>query len=131
MVFVRQPRALLGQLARYGLVGLSLNAGLYGVYLFLTTLGLSPPLASTAVFLMGIPLSLMAHGRLTFRVPGVDAVRKVLFAGGYLIGYGVQIGLLVGLYRGLGLPHEVSQLCAMACVALVLFFYQRHVVFGR
>lgn len=128
---MQPPRILMGQLARYGLVGLSLNAGLYGVYLCLTALGLWPALAATAVFLMGIPLSLMAHGRLTFRVPGVDRVRQLYFAGGYLVGYVVQIGLLLGLYRGLGLPHQLSQLCAMAGVALVLFFYQRRVVFGR
>ena len=127
----RQPLALLGQLARYGAVGLSLNAALYGVYLILTAVGMSPLLASTAVFAMGIPLSLKAHGRLTFRAPDVTWLKKLLFAAGYIIGYGIQIGLLMGLYRGLGLPHQLSQLCAVVVVALVLFFYQRHLVFDR
>lgn len=128
---VRQPVALFGQLARYGVVGILLNACLYGVYLILTVLGLSPALASTAVFVMGIPLSLKAHGRLTFRVPDVSLGRKLSFAGGYVLGYAVQIGLLLALYRGLGVPHQVAQLCAVLAVALVLFFYQRRVVFDR
>lgn len=113
------------------MVGVTLNVGLYGVYLCFAEWGLSPLFSSTLVFFMGIPLSLIAHRRLTFRSSKVDFKRKLLFGVGYFIGYIVQIALLMGLYRGLDIPHQIAQFCAIVGVALALFIYQRHVIFDQ
>lgn len=123
------PLTVLPQLARYGTAGLAVNGALYLVYLGFTALGLTPVVASSLVFALGVPVSLTAHRRFTFRVREVSTARKGLFALGYLVGYGVQIGTLSALHHGLGLPHPIAQLVAIVAVALVLFVYQKHVVF--
>ncbi|MBT8424767.1 MAG: GtrA family protein, partial [Silicimonas sp.] len=59
---------VVGQLGRFGVVGLALNAALYLFYLALTAMGIAPVVASTIAFIVGVPLSLTAHRRITFRV---------------------------------------------------------------
>ena len=111
------------------MAGLAVNLALYLAYLGLTALGIAPLVAATIVFLTGIPVSLAAHGRFTFRVADVPRTRKILFAAAYLIGYGTQIGTLSLLHYGLGLPHQAAQLIATLIVAAVLFVFQKALVF--
>lgn len=122
-------RRAFGQLVRFGVAGAVVNLALYLFYLAITFAGLSPIAGATTAFLMGIPFSLFAHGRFTFRTQGLSLERKALFAGGYLLGYATQIGALSGLHYGLGLPHQLAQFVAMILVAFVLFIFQKVVVF--
>lgn len=124
-----QISRIFGQLARFGVVGLTVNVALYLVYIAFTWAGIGPITSSTLVFAMGIPISLFGHSRITFRVSDVTLGRKAVFAGGYVLGYAVQIGTLSALHLGLGLPHQLSQLMAMIVVALSLFVYQKTLVF--
>lgn len=120
---------MLDQLARYVIAGVALNAGLYLVYLLLTLIGLAPLIASSAAFVLGVPLSLVTHGRFTFRAGRISQTRKSLFGLGYLTGYLTQIGTLAVLHHRLGLPHEISQVIAIATVAAVLFVFQKLMIF--
>lgn len=121
--------AWFGQLARFGGVGAVTNLALYGVYLVATALGLSPEWATTLCFALGIPISLRANARLTFRADHVPAIRKAQFVTAYLLAYFVQLGVLSFLYKTAGIPHQIAQLCAMGTVAILLFLFQKFVVF--
>lgn len=119
----------MAQLVRFGLSGAAINVGLYVIYLLLTMLGIAPVLAATAVFAMGIPISLFVHARFSFRKPVVSTGAALVFWMAYVTGYFVQIGTLYALYRGLGVPHQIAQLIAMGVVALMLFMIQKTMVF--
>lgn len=119
----------LAQLGRFGLVGVGLNLALYLLYLALTNAGLSPIAASTAAFVIGVPLSLSAHRRITFRVGQISTARKLGFVALYLAVYAAQIATLSGLHYGLGLPHPVAQAIAIVVAAMVTFTIQKRAIF--
>ena len=119
----------MAQLGRFGVVGLALNAALYLLYLVLTAAGLSPIVASKLAFVVGVPLSLTAHRRITFRVGQISAARKVAFAALYVAAYVTQIGALFILHYGLGVPHPVAQAVAICMAALCPFFIQKQAIF--
>lgn len=118
-----------GQIMRYGLAGVAINLALYILYLVLTAIGLAPLLASTLVFVLGVPISLKVHGQFTFRAGPVGRGRALAFAGFYGVGYLVQIGMLAGLHHGLGLAHQLAQAVAIVTVAATLFVLQKTLVF--
>lgn len=116
-------------MGRFGLVGLALNAALYLFYLLLTSLGMPPIIASTVAFVVGVPLSLTAHRRITFRVGEISTARKMAFAVLYLAAYVTQIGVLAGLHYGLEVPHPAAQAVAILSAALCTFFIQKRAIF--
>lgn len=119
-----------GQIGRYGVVGLALNGALYLFYLALTEgLGMAPVAASSLAFVVGVPLSLTLHRRITFRVPEISNARKAGFVGVYVFAYVAQIGTLAGLYHGLGLPHPLAQAAAIVAAAMFLFVVQKVAIF--
>lgn len=126
----RRP-AFIGQIARYGIAGLLVNLALYGFYLLVVAFGLTPIVASTLAFALGIPISLTTHRRFTFRANAVSTGRKALFVLSYVLGYIVKIVTLLALYHGLGLPHQLAQAVAICVVAAVLFVSHRRIVFQK
>lgn len=119
-----------GQIGRFGIVGLALNAALYLFYLALTEMaGMAPVAASSLAFVVGVPLSLSLHRRITFRVPEISNARKAGFVGAYVFAYFAQIGTLAGLHYGLGLPHPVAQAAAIVMAAAFLFVVQKLAIF--
>lgn len=121
--------ATVSQLGRFGVVGLALNGVLYLFYLVLTGYGLSPVAASTLAFAAGVPISLAAHRRITFRVPDITTRRKLAFVLVYVLAYGAQIGTLSALHHGAGLPHPLAQAIAIVAAALCLFVVQKTAIF--
>lgn len=119
----------LAQLGRFGVVGVVLNLALYLLYLILTGAGLAPLVASTMAFVVGVPLSLAAHQRITFRVNQVSNARKMGFAALYLAAYVTQIGTLWLLYHVAGIPHPLAQAIAIFAAAFCTFFIQKKAIF--
>ena len=118
------------QIGRFGIVGLALNGVLYLFYLILTeTAGMAPVAASTLAFVVGVPLSLTLHRRITFRVPEISNARKAGFVAVYVFAYLAQIGTLAGLHHGLGLPHPAAQAVAIVAAAVFLFTVQKAAIF--
>lgn len=117
------------QLGRFGIVGLGLNAVLYGFYLVLTWWGVTPIAASSLAFVVGVPLSLFLHRTVTFRVAAVSPARKAAFVGVYAAGYVAQIGTLALLHVELQIPHPVAQAIGVVVAAAVLFVVQKRVIF--
>jgi len=118
-----------GQLARYGLSGVVINALLYGLYLGLTWATVAPWQASTICFFIGIPISYATHRRYTFQNADSSIWRKIWFSGAYISGYPLQIGGLYLLFNVGGVPHQIAQIIMMAVVALWLFFVQKFLIF--
>ena len=118
-----------GQIGRFGVVGLALNGALYLFYLFLTWTGITPIAASTIAFVVGVPLSLTAHRRVTFRVGTISNGRKLGFVALYLAAYIGQIGTLAGLHHGLGVPHPLAQAIAILAAAAITFTIQKRAIF--
>ena len=117
------------QLGRYGVVGLALNGALYLFYLALTAGGMAPVLASTLAFVVGVPLSLTLHRRITFRVPDLSMGRQLGFVAVYVFAYFAQIGTLAALYHGLEVPHPMAQAVAIVAAAAFLFIVQKTAIF--
>ncbi len=121
------------ELLRYAIVGLTLNAIGYLVYLAITNTGLSP-IATVSIF---YPLSVLAgyfsHRRHTFRhdssgLHGLTLIRYiVVYAAGYLI----NIWLLEYLHGVLGYPHQWVQAAAIFIVAGFLFVALKFFVFTK
>jgi putative flippase GtrA len=118
------------QFARFGTVGVVVNIALFGVYLTITSLGLDPVPASALCFLLGVPVSFLAHSRITFVFgAGASLGRKAIFAGAYLAAFLLQTGGLYALHDLGGFPHRPAQLFMMCVVAAFLFLVQKLVVF--
>ena len=119
---------LASQVVSFGIIGVINNVALYGVYLFLTFLGLNVLLAMTLVFCGGVLLSWLLNGRFTFkrRLTSINAKRMGV---AYVVAY-VANALLLGVsHYVFSLPHEVIQGVIMVLLAVGLFFAQRHWVF--
>ena len=127
---VASVRRASAQLARFGTVGVAVNIALFGVYLAITGLGLDPVAASALCFLLGVPVSFLAHSRITFMFgASVTFGRKAVFAGAYLAAFLLQTGGLYALHDLAGFPHRPSQLFMMCMVAACVFMVQKLVVF--
>lgn len=117
------------QFFRYVLVGLLSNGLCYLLYLGVTALGIAPKLAMSALYVLATLQTFYANRSWTFGDAGrTDAafVRYVLL---YLLGYGLNLGLLSFGIDVLGWPHQWVMAGAIVCVALFLFAGQRWWVF--
>lgn len=119
----------LGQLARYGLSGIVINALLYAFYLILTQIGVLPWQAATVAFAVGVPTSYIAHRRYTFQNARSSRLRRLGFAAAYVSAYFLQIGGLYLLYNVNHIPHQIAQITMTVVVAAWLFFIQKFVIF--
>lgn len=118
------------QFARFVLVGLTTNAVLYVVYLWLTRSLLAPKVAMTTVYVAGVALGFLANRHWTFEHSGPARSALVRFLCAYAVGYVVN---LVGLYVGidvLGLRHEWVQGGLIFLIAVLMFGMQRYFVFS-
>ena len=125
------PKRTRTQLLMFLLVGLGNTAiGLSVILGLMWIFGLHPVLANVAGYAAGLCFSFFANGRWTFgqRATGARAVRFMLaFAASYL----VNLGMLMGLIEGTGLPPALAQICAMASYTGVFFLLSRSYVFAK
>jgi len=121
----------LGQLRRFATVGLVSNLLLYGAYLGLTSLGMAPKLAMSALYAFGVLSTYAVNSLWSFGRPrlSADTFKRYLSAQG--LGYVFNFGLLWGLVDQLHLPHQAVQALAIVLVAVLLFALNRYWVFAR
>jgi putative flippase GtrA len=117
------------QFLRYVLVGVGLNAALYGTYLLLTWWILGSETAMTITFSVGVLLGFLTHRRVTFRHRGHGFTALRRFLACYAILYLVNFIALWVFADRMGIPHQLVQGCMALVVALVAFFVQKHWVF--
>ncbi|MEM7376710.1 MAG: GtrA family protein [Pseudomonadota bacterium] len=122
-------RPVLQQLLRYGIVGVLTNAGGYAVYLLLTWVWASPKVVMTGLYAAGAVAAFFANRRFTFDDHGHIGSAGVRYLIAHVLGYLLNLTLLLVFVDSLGYPHQAVQAIAIVVVALFLFFLSRWYVF--
>ena len=120
----------LRQLFSYALIGLLTNLLGYALYLLLTYLWGAPKLTMTTLYSAGALISFFANRRFTFRHDGRIGVAGVRYLFVQLLGYLLNLTLLVLFVDWLGFAHQVVQAVAIFVVAIFLFVLSRFFVFA-
>ena len=117
------------QLARYAVVGIATNATGYLAYLLITWLGVGPKVTMTCLYLVAATASFLGNRRWTFSHRGHIGRNAIRFAVAHLLGYLLNLAILLVFVDHLGLAHQLVQVAAMFVVALFLFALFRLFVF--
>ena len=122
-----QKRKTIGEIVRFGIVGVMATLLQYGCYLLLN-LFLHPTISNTGAYLISFSFNYVASTRYTFRVKS-NAKRGAGFVFSHLINYSLQTILLI-LFLHLGIPKTwamipVFALCVPINFVLVRFFLKR------
>jgi putative flippase GtrA len=125
----RHVSELAAQLTRYGFVGVASNVLGYLVYLTITWLGVAPTVAMTMLYLVGATVSFVANRRWTFAHRGKAVWSGLRFGVAHVLGYLLNLSLLLAFVGMLGFPHQLVQAIAIGIVALFLFVAFRWFVF--
>jgi putative flippase GtrA len=121
--------ATVGQVVRYGVVGVLSNLLGYLIYLLVTWLWLDPKMAVTLLYPIGVVISYFGHARYSFAYTGRTAHGIVRYTIAHLVGYGVNISMLYLFSDQLAYPHPLIQAIAIFVVAGILFLLFRYYVF--
>ena len=123
--------AMLGQVRRYGIVGVLNNLLGYLIYLFITWFWLDPKIMVTLMYPIGAVTAYYGHAKYAFSYNGRHSHGLVRYIIAHLIGYGANIGMLYLFWNRLGYPHQLVQAVAIVVVAGVLFLLFRYFVFSE
>ncbi len=118
------------QFMRYAMVGVASNIAGYLIYLLVTYLGVAPKIAMTFLYGIGVIISFFGNRYLVFSGGG-GLPTGIKFTAAYIIGYFLNLSLLVVFVDTLGYPHQVVQAIAVCVVAVFLFFALKYVVFKK
>jgi len=121
----------LGQLLRYGTVGLASNAFGYLLYLLMTAAGMSPRLAMSLLFAVGVCQTFLFNKRWSFRHGGTRGPAFARYCAAYGLGYLLNLIALALFVDHLGYPHQVVQGLTILGLALMLFLLQKFWVFRQ
>lgn len=124
-------RASIGQLFRYGLVGLGSNALLYVAYLFLAGLGMDPKVAMTITYCAGVLLTFAFNRTWSFRHQGRMQGAFVRYLLSYAFGYLLNLAVLWVAVGLLGWHHQLVQGVMILTLAVFLFILQKYWVFSN
>lgn len=117
------------QLVRYAVVGVITNAAGYLVYLLITYLGVVPKVAMSILYVVGVIASFFGNKRLTFSYNGGVLGAGVRHLIVYMLGYFLNLGLLIMFVDHFGYPHQFVQGLAIFVTAAFLFVTLKHFVF--
>jgi len=122
--------AIRRQFVRFATVGVVSNALLYAAYLLLTMfLGLEHKLAMTLVYVTGVIVSFVINRSWSFGHVGMAHKAFLRYVMANVIGYLLNLALLVVAVDRLNLPHEGVQAVAIVLVAVCTFLLYRYWVF--
>jgi len=117
------------QLFRYGLIGITTNLIGYSVYLLLTSLGNTPKITMTVLYVLGANISFFANKKITFRYTGNVLGSGTRYTITHLFGYLLNFLILMIFVDKLGYPHQLVQGIAIFVVAGFLFVCFKTFVF--
>jgi putative flippase GtrA len=120
---------MLGQITRYGVVGVLNNLLGYLIYLLVTWLWLDPKVAVTLMYPIAAVTAYFGHAKYSFAYKGRTWYGIARYGIAHLIGYGVNIAMLYVFSDRLQYPHQLVQAAAIFVVAGVLFILFRYFVF--
>lgn len=121
----------LHQLIKYICVGVISNAAGYATYLLLTHLGLSPKLAMTLLYITIAGFSFFGNKKITFMYDGHFWGAGMRYVVAHLIGYSINLAILVVFSDHLGYNHAIVQATAIIVIAMYLFISLKFFVFRR
>lgn len=124
-----QPASGRQQFIRFAVVGLLSNAALFVLYLVLTRAGLTPAVAMSLAYAVGVLQTFALNRTWTFSYAGGSAAPFVRYLAAYGVGYLVNLLLLRVFVDQLGLAHQAVQGAAILLVAALVFVLQKHWVF--
>jgi putative flippase GtrA len=119
------------QFTRYVMIGVLLNAALYGSYLLLTHTVMGSRAAMSITYCVGVLIGFLLNRKITFSFHGGDTGALFRYIVSYAVGYGVN---LLGLWLFVdfaGFPHELVQGGMIITLAFMLFALQKWWVFGE
>lgn len=118
----------IGELLRFGLIGVALNASLYGLYVLLSIGGMPETVAMTSTFLLGILLAFTFNGRWTFgrQLTGRAFIR---FWFAYGVAWAINMAALLYFYHVLQFSHFIVQAIMVPSLAVALFIAQKFWIF--
>jgi putative flippase GtrA len=117
--------------ARFVVVGLASNIGLYLIYLLLTAFGLGHKTAMTLLYLLGVAQTFFLNRNWTFQHRGPSGRSFWRYATAYCVGYLLNLAALSVFVDWLGLPHALVQGVAIPVFAIGLFLVQRYWIFAN
>ena len=125
----RSMKASLGQLVRYGIVGVLSNAIGFLLYLAMTAAGMEPKLAMTLLYAIGVAQTFYFNKRWSFRYGETQRPAFVRYCVSYALGYVINLIALWVLVDNLGYPHQIVQGALVLSLAVLLFVLQKFWVF--
>jgi putative flippase GtrA len=117
------------QLIRYGLVGVVSNITIYVVYLLVTFLGVEPKTTMTLVYITGAIIGFAGNRKWTFAHRGNSTNAALRYVLAHLLGYLINLLILVTFVDRLGYAHQWVQAAAIIFVAGFLFIAFKYFVF--
>ena len=124
-------RETVKQLFLYGVVGISRNAIGYMVYLLITYLGVPPKIAMSCLYVVGTTIGFFGYRKLVFAHEGCMFRAGIRYLIAHMMGYGINLSLLIILVDKLGYAHQWVQVLAIFVVAGFLFITFKIFVFGK
>lgn len=122
-------KTTLGQLFRYGIVGVLSNAVGYLLYLGITAAGMEHKLAMTLLYAVGVAQTFIFNKRWSFRHAGAHGTAFVRYCIAYASGYFINLAALFILVDKLGYAHQLVQGVMILALAAMLFTLQKFWVF--
>jgi putative flippase GtrA len=119
------------ELIRYGIVGITSNASIYLLYLALTALGMEPKVAMSLLYVMGILQTFVFNKSWTFRYAGPRHSALWRHVVLYVVGYLIQLLLLILMVDTLGWRHEWVMAGVVLLMSAFFFLGQKYWVFRR
>lgn len=116
-------------LFRYAIVGGATNLIGYLTYLFLTHLGSDPKVAMSCLYILGSLIGYFGNRNWTFEDSGRKLTSAFRYSIAHLLGYLINLTLLIFFVNKLGYPHQYVQAAAVVIVAAFLFVVFKIFVF--
>lgn len=122
-------RSSMRQLFRYGLVGVLSNAIAFAAYLVMTSLGVSPEVSMTIVYVIAATVGFLGNRTLTFAHQGSVMGAGIRYVIAHCFGYALNLSILIVMVDKLGYAHQLAQAFAILVVAAFLFLAFKFFVF--
>ena len=120
-----------GQLLRFAIVGIVSNTLLFLMYLVLTKLGMGHKLAMSTLYIVGVTQTFVFNKRWSFKHRGAVRVALFRYWAVYVMGYFLNLSVLLIFVDQMGLPHQLVQGIMILVLAILLFVAQKFWVFAH
>lgn len=130
-VGVTEARKSVGQLIRYGLVGIATNSLGYLVYLLITYFGVEPKVLITFSYPIVPTIGFFGNRQWAFTHKGSVLVSGVRYFVAHFSGYLINMLILLTFVDRFGYPHQWVQAAAIFVVAGFLFVVFKYIVFPK